>query len=93
MVKFQAIKFRLMDTIIIRDESPTAAKFVPGFLAKGVLAYFSKLILIFCADFLKWLATQFHPEQLGEEILPNFQYDENGWKLLGLRDLCWKKSE
>lgn len=47
MVKFQAIKFRLMDTIILRDESPTAAKFVPGFLAKGVLAYFTLHICVY----------------------------------------------
>lgn len=37
MVVFQARKFRLMQIIVIRDESPTAAKFVPGFLSKGIL--------------------------------------------------------
>ena len=38
MVRFQAVKFRLMTIVVVRDESPTAAKFIPGLLSKGISA-------------------------------------------------------
>lgn len=49
LVVFQARKFRLMGIVVVRDESPTAAKFVPGFLTKGL-----KLILFLLHLFFNW---------------------------------------
>eukprot|EP00026_Physarum_polycephalum_P003356 Phypoly_transcript_03366.p1 GENE.Phypoly_transcript_03366~~Phypoly_transcript_03366.p1 ORF type:complete len:625 (+),score=67.14 Phypoly_transcript_03366:582-2456(+) len=73
MVRFQAIKFRLMTIVVVRDESPSAAKFIPGFLSK---------------EFMAWLSSQFIPTPgEDEENVPLYLYDENGWTLQGVRKL------